>query len=296
MKFVAVLAAAGIVTGAARMQQPQFKAGVDVVRVDVSVTDHGKPVRNLTGANFVVTDNGTSEPVASVTLERLPLRVVLVLDTSASVEGSAMATLLDASRGLVGALKPTDRIAVLAVSDDVKLVTGFDAARSAALDTLARVRAGGSTSLYDALQVAFELVQLDEAGGGARPLIIVCTDGLDTASWLSGDDAVQAARRADVVVHVIDPSGSPAYGLAKHIDTVAQVSGGHTWPATSERDLKELFTATLTEMRDRYLLTFSPQTPAREGWHDLKVTLKNAHGDVLARPGYYVANNGKGHG
>ena len=65
-------------------QQPTFRAGVDAVRVDVSVTDHGKPVHGLAAGNFVVTDNGTPEPVTSVTLERLPLRVVLLLDTAAA--------------------------------------------------------------------------------------------------------------------------------------------------------------------------------------------------------------------
>ncbi len=292
MRFVAVLFAAGIVTCVVAAQQPTFKAGVEVARVDLSVTDHGRPVRGLTAVNFVVTDNSTLEPVTSVLLEQLPLRVVLVLDTSGSVQGSALATLIDASRGLVGALKPTDRIAVLTVSDEVKLLSGFEAARPAVLDALAQARAGGLTSLYDALQVAFELARLDDGGSAARSLIIACTDGLDTGSWLSVEDVTQGARRADVVVHLIEPQGSPTPRLEKSVNMVAQVSGGRRWSASSGRDLKELFTATLTEMRDRYLLTFTPKTPVREGWHDLKVTLKNARGDVLARPGYYVAKGG----
>jgi VWFA-related protein len=246
----------------------------------------------LTAANFVVMDNGTPEPVTSVLLEQLPLRVVLVLDTSGSVEGSALATLIDASQGLVGALKPTDRIAVLTVSDEVKLLSGFAAARSAVLGALAQAHAGGLTSLYDALQVAFELAHLDDGGGAARSLIIVCTDGLDTGSWLSGENVIQGARRANVVVHLIEPPGSPTPRLEKSVNVVAQVSGGRRWSASSAHDLKELFTATLAEMRERYLLTFTPPTPVREGWHDLKVTLKSAHGDVLARPGYYVTKGG----
>jgi VWFA-related protein len=273
-------------------QEPTFRAGVDAVRVDVSVTDHSQPVRRLTADNFIVTDNGTTEPITSVTLEQLPLRVVLLLDTSGSVEGSALMTLVDASRGLVAALRPTDRIAVLTFSGELTLVSGFDATRSTVLDALSRVRAGGTTALYDALQVAFELVRLDDTKGAARPLIIVCSDGADTASWLSGDDVIQGARRADVVVHIVEPFGTPTSKPTKHANTVADVSGGRRWPAKSERDLKGLFTQTLTEMRDRYLLTFTPPTPVREGWHDLKVTLKSAHGDVLARPGYYVTKGG----
>ncbi len=59
------------------------------------------------------------------------------------------------------------------------------------------------------------------------------------------------------------------------------------WSATSSGDLRALFTKALEEMRARYLLTFSPQGVAGEGWHALKVTLKGARGDVVARPGYF---------
>lgn len=278
---------------AATAQQPTFKAGVEAVRVDVSVTDHGKPVRGLTAANFAITDNGSAVPVTSVTVEQLPLRVVLALDTSGSVQGKALTTLVDASRGLMEALRPTDRIAVLTFAGEVRLVSGFDANRSVAYDALAHVEAGGSTSLYDALQVALGLISLDDQkAADARPLIVVCTDGFDTGSWLRGDQVIQATQRADVVVDTIEPPGSPEYGLVKQVDTLAALSGGRTWSAKSERDLKGLFTQTLSDMRDRYLLTFSPQIPLRQGWHDLTVTLRNAHGDVLARPGYYVGTGG----
>jgi hypothetical protein len=53
-------------------------------------------------------------------------------------------------------------------------------------------------------------------------------------------------------------------------------------------DLKDLFGKALNELRARYLVTYSPNGVSREGWHDVKVTLKNARGDVMARPGYFV--------
>jgi hypothetical protein len=65
-------------------------------------------------------------------------------------------------------------------------------------------------------------------------------------------------------------------------------AGGRVWSAKSPRDLKPLFTQALEEMRARYLLTYSPNEPPKEGYHTLKVTLKNARGDVTARPGYFV--------
>jgi hypothetical protein len=65
------------------------------------------------------------------------------------------------------------------------------------------------------------------------------------------------------------------------------------WSATSSADLRRLFTQALEEMRARYLLTYTPKGGApQEGWHEVKVTLKNARGDVTARPGYFVAPKG----
>jgi Ca-activated chloride channel homolog len=271
-------------------QPPVFCAGIDVVRVDVSVTDHGEPVRGLTAANFKLTDNGRPAAITSVTSEQqLPLRVVLALDTSGSVYGSEVQGLVDASRGLVQSLRPTDRIAVLAFSREVTLLSGLDADPSTTLGALGGVNAVGATSLNDALQVALELPDLDDVEPLARPLVVVCTDGHDTASWLPGADILEAARQADVVVEAIEPPGTATYGVTRTLGKLVDATGGRMWTATSQRDLERLFTQTLAEMRNRYLLTFSPNTPLAPGWHDLKVKLRHAHGDVLARPGYSVA-------
>ncbi len=57
----------------------------------------------------------------------------------------------------------------------------------------------------------------------------------------------------------------------------------------SSRDLRALFGRVLNELRARYLLTYYPVGVTRTGWHDLKVSLKGARGDVTARPGYFVS-------
>ena len=59
--------------------------------------------------------------------------------------------------------------------------------------------------------------------------------------------------------------------------------------AQSSRDLRDLFGRVLNELRSRYLLTYTPKGGTREGWHDVRVTLKGARGEVTARPGYFIA-------
>src|SRR5689334_3058476 len=81
--------------------QATFRSGIDVVQLDVSVLRHGKPVRGLTAADFVVTDNGAPQAVDSVVVDQLPLSVQLVLDTSGSVVGSRLNHLIAAADGVV---------------------------------------------------------------------------------------------------------------------------------------------------------------------------------------------------
>ena len=140
----------------------------------------------------------------------------------------------------------------------------------------------------------------------SRPVVLVFTDGGDNASWLSVSDILAAARRAGVVIHAVSltdeqrayliqpgqPSSrrvSPAFAF---LERLVKAAGGRQWPAAASGDLRPLLVRALDEMRARYLLTFYPQGVTPGGWHDLKVTLKRARGDVTARPGYFVAPSG----
>jgi hypothetical protein len=167
--------------------------------------------------------------------------------------------------------------------------------------------------------------------------VLVFTDGIDNASWLSASQLLAAVRRLGIVVHVVELTA--AYRRTSFLDELASAAMMHLdlvlserettddrialhlslalditnrlgdingaprfrreaigsiqehlyelWSATSSRDLKGAFTRAIDEMRGRYLVTFYPQGVQREGWHELKVTVK-ARGEVKARPGYYV--------
>jgi VWFA-related protein len=128
------------------------------------------------------------------------------------------------------------------------------------------------------VQLALELRPRDQT----RPLLLVFTDGKDTASWLSEESVLDSARRIGVVVHVVRVESDD------FLDRLAANTGGRTWSASSDRQLRELFTKALEEMRARYLLTYTPKGVNRSGWHELKVKLKNANAEVMARPGYFV--------
>ena len=261
-----------------RQDQP-FRATVEGIELDVAVTRGNIPVRGLTARDFVVTDNGAVQDVSSVTLEEAPLSVVLVLDVSRSVSGGRLQQLIGASVRLADSLRPDDEAALVTFSHKVELRVPATLESRRLKDGLASLNGVGSTSLRDAVYLA---TQIQPADRRRRPLVLLFSDGDDTASWLSEADVLAAARRSAAVVHIVTVQGRP------FLDRLAGITGGRVWPASSNEQLEELFSRALQDMRSRYLLTYSPKTRNTRGWHEIKVTLRNQRAMIVARPGYVV--------
>jgi Ca-activated chloride channel family protein len=277
-------AALALASTAVAAQQPVFRSGVDVVRVDVSVMNGVNPVPGLTAANFEVTDNGVVQKLDSVSLDTVPLSLMLVLDTSGSMQGEPLADLVEAARGLVQALRPDDATGLTTFSEPVRLSVPVSTDRTALVAGINGLQAAGATSLYDAVFLALQRRPADS--GATRPVMLVFSDGLDTASWLTQAQVLEAARRSGTLIHVVELM--PRINMVSFAELLAEAGGGRHWSAQSPRQLRELFGKVLNELRSRYLLTYYPEGVTREGWHEVKVTLKRARGDVTARPGYFA--------
>jgi VWFA-related protein len=318
--------AAALAASLILQQRPAFKSGVDLVSVDVSVTRGTTPVKGLKAENFQLTDNGILQDVESVSLDSRPISVMLVLDTSDSVAGEELARLIDAGRQVVRALHPDDRAALVTFSEQVLVNVPLTSDLASVDRALTSLKGLGATSLNDAIHVAMNLRPADTS----RPVILVFSDGADNLSWSSGASLVDEAKHAGVVIHAIalrsdQSAGSSRVNPAAQMNGIfsgdaglfngaaarptspalltqgfvngtpvlqalALAAGGRVWSAKSSGDLKGLFTHALEEMRARYLLTYTPNGAPQEGWHTVNVTLKNARGDVTARPGYFVAS------
>jgi VWFA-related protein len=285
-----LVAAACAVSPIALAQTPVFRSRVDAVRVDVSVMSGVRPVAGLTAANFALTDGGVPQTIDRVEVDTVPLSITLLLDTSGSMLGDPLTDLMAASRQLVEALKPGDGAALMTFNEPAELIVPVSDGRASLLTAIDSLKAEGATSLYDGLFLA---LQMRPEATDTRSVVLVFSDGQDTASWLSKSSLVEAIRRSGVVTHIVElmqvsTAMAPRAGVWRVLDELTDAGGGRRWSAESSRDLRELFVRVLEELRSRYLLTYYPTGVAREGWHDVKVTLKAARGDVIARPGYFV--------
>ncbi|HEX2339366.1 MAG TPA: VWA domain-containing protein [Vicinamibacterales bacterium] len=264
-------------------QRATFSAKTEAVRVDVLVTDNGRPLLGLMPADFELLDNGVAQQIDHASFEQIPLNVILTLDMSDSVAGERLDDLRSAGRSLLGALKKDEHAALITFSHVVtlgsELTTDFD-----------RVRAGieaaeptGGTGLVDA---SFASIMLGESDV-ERSLVLVFSDGLDTASWLAPDAVLDVARRSDAVVYGIT-AGRLRRG--DFLRDLSELTGGRLYEVESTADLGPVFVGVLEEFRHRYLLSYSPNGVSKDGWHRLEVRVKRRGATVKARPGYLAGS------
>jgi hypothetical protein len=190
------------------------------------------------------------------------------------------------------------------VTFDHRLALREDASRDraavgAALD---RVQAGGGTRLIDALFVC-----LKRGWGAGRPLVVLFTDGRDSASWLENEDVLQAARESSALLHVVGTEPLPARSRAVVLPLLqipaedaesghvyllrraAETTGGAYWPVDSVASLRAAFLRILEASNARYLLSYEPTGVRRAGRHRLKVSVRRRGVEVRARQEYVVS-------
>jgi Ca-activated chloride channel homolog len=303
------ITAALMLTCAASGQQ-RFSSRVAGVRVDVLVTDASRRVAGLRADEFELRDDGVVQQIRALEVERVPLDVICVFDTSGSVAGLRLRELVAAGRSLVDQLRESDELALLPFASHVSLAVPLTGDHARLRDAFSSLTASGTTSLRDATFAGLTM----EAGDTARTLVIVFSDGDDTSSWLTPPRVMDAARRTDVVVYaVLAPPqfvtvitvpgrGSVPPGVASQITSqmeqhdkqhraflanIAAETGGKTVALKADSDLTGAFTSILGEFRDRYVLSFVPSGVKAGGWHTLDVKVKGKSAKVTARRGYF---------
>jgi VWFA-related protein len=282
--FLCPLVAAATVgsSGPVGAQRATFSSRVEAVRVDVLVTDAGKPVLGLEAKDFQVYDDGVAQQVDLVSFEQVPLNVVLALDMSASVAGERLARLRSAAGAAIGALRGDDEAALVTFSHLVRrgaeLTKNVESVR-AAMDY---ADGTGGTALVDG---AYAGLTIGESDAG-RALLVVFSDGLDTSSWLTADAVLEVAKQSDVVAYAVSVR-SPL--KPDFLRDLTSLTGGRIFEVEKTANLEPVFIGILEEFRHRYLVSYTPRGVPRGGWHRLDVRVKR-QATVKARPGYLAGS------
>jgi VWFA-related protein len=267
---------------------PVFRADVEAVYVDVYVTRKGAPVTGLGDADFVLKDNGVSQRAWVVDREEAPVTAVLVLDNSSSLAGARLEHLKGAARTFVRGLHPRDEAALVSFRAGIEMLHAATTDRARLIAAIDRMTAEGTTALIDALFVC-----LKRRFGNGRPVLVLFSDGDDTASWSETDDLLRAARETSTVVYMVralqawDPRGesSRSYLLRR----VVESTGGSSWTIGSGQELEGAFREVLETVNARYVLAYEPSGVKRPGRHRIELSVKRRGVEVQARKEYFIA-------
>ena len=293
-----VLVACVINPGAASSQQPTFRGTSDAVRVFVTVTDRdGRLVTTLKQDDFEVRDEGKPQPITLFDNTPQPVRLIVLLDVSGSMEGN-LPLLRAAAEQLFERLGPNDVARVGTFGRDVIISPSFthDASElRRALPT--SIAPDAPTPLWRAVDEAMDKFHDD---GEGRSVILVLSDGKDSGPigfnqrFVSQAEVIDRARNQDVMVYGIGmrsrrarPAGPigpgdlqaammadlPDPGLA----LVAEQSGGGYTEIRPTQDLAAAFARVVDELHGQYLIGFAP--PKRDGKvHDIEVRIPTQRG------------------
>ena len=201
-----LVAAVAFAATASAQQLPSFRAGVDVVSLSVTVTDAaGRYVTDLTPEQLNIFEDGAKQDVAYFNRTSVPIALVLLLDTSSSMDDK-MATAKEAAVGFARRVRPQDLGQLIGFADRVEVLQPFTSDQAALERAIRKTVANGSTTLYNALYIALKELKKVRAAveeDVRRQAIVVFTDGEDTSSLVGFDELLDLARRSETAIYAI---------------------------------------------------------------------------------------------
>ena len=248
-----------------------------MVALSVTVLDGRKLVSGLHQQDFEIYEDGVQQQVQFFESRSVPLDVILLLDTSSSMNDK-MEVVHQAARGFMKMLRPGDRGAVVTFADSVNVVQALTPDAEAIASAINSVQAKGSTSLRNAVYVALKQFgrRAQDSGEVRRQAIAVLSDGEDTASVVSFDDVMALARQSGVNIYSIalrsqyaalrDASERRYFSDADYsMKSLAQETGGQAFFPTNINELKGVYDAIAGELSAQYSLGYSPSNPRNDG-------------------------------
>lgn len=293
---VASTALALAVSGAAVWTQsaPQFKSGVDLVRLPVVVTGKdGMIVRGLKAGDFSITEDGVAQTISAFAEgapgEVLPLHAGLLLDVSESMEGD-LRTASNAVVQFITALEEARDVTFVDFDSSIRLTRFTKDGYPRLFERIKSVKATGGTALYDAIGAYLETAQTR----GGQHVLLVYTDGGDSLSRMSFPHLVDSLRFSNVIVYALgylDNQSSTVRGiLQQRLLMLARETGGDAFFPSSSRELQAVYARVLDELGSRYTIGYESTNTKADGKFrkvQVKLTFPEAKSaKVRSRSGY----------
>ena len=280
-------------------EKPQlFRAGVDVVSLNVTVVDgQNRYLTDLTERDFAVFEDGTRQELLFFNRSTLPIALSILIDTSASME-NRIQTAQEAAIGFVRKLRPRDFAQIVDFDSRVEILQGFTNNVADLEKAIRSTSAGGSTSLHNALYIALrELARIKAKSEDEvrRQAVIVLSDGEDTSSLVTYEEVLDQAKRSETAIYTIglqakDAPQTKGFREAEFVlRQFAQETGGRPFFPSRVEDLKDVYGQIADELSSQYSIGYASKNSKRDGaWRRIQVQILRPQAIPRTKRGYYA--------
>lgn len=263
---------------------------VDEVRVNfvelyTSVLDKkGNFVEGLTKEEFSVFEDGKEQQIRRFeSMRDLPIRAGLVIDTSLSMADVLQDVERAAYQFLESVMTDRDRAALVTFADEPRLRVRFTGDRQILAGGLVGLDAEGETAFYDA--VIFSLHYFSGLKG--KRAVVVLTDGEDSMSQYSYEDALGFARRTGVAIYIIGLNmQTNQQDTRSKLIRLARETGGDIFFIDHVRGLERVYDTIQEELRSQYLVAYQ-STSQEEGFRELEIRTRTKGLEAKTIRGYH---------
>lgn len=295
---------------AADTPQSTFRAAIDVVALNVVVTDGQQKFVTGLGANdFAVFEDGVRQDVSFFASSAVPLDLAILLDTSASMTDK-IGTVQQAAIGFASTIRENDRLIVVDIKDGAKIVAALGTDLETAKQAIMATSAKGGTALYNGLYLGLKemIRQRRDHGEVRRQAVVVLSDGEDTSSLMSFEDVMQLAKESGISIYTIQLKAKYAVPTAianrqKYFSqseyamkAFAQETGARSFfPATID-ELSGVYSLIAEELSNQYSLGYTSKNPKRDGAYRRVIVRVSERPGIRTRTrsGYFSARLDRG--
>jgi Ca-activated chloride channel family protein len=283
-------------------QDPQAQERIVITNVSLPVTvadKNNKFVVDLKEADFQITEDKIPQAIISFNpLSNLPIDVAMLMDTSNSVKPKLKFE-KDAAYSFLETVLQTRRDRALFATFDSQVELHQDLTNRLDLLTKAidKIKAQGATKMYDAIYSVCEEKMMSAATTGRRRVMVIITDGEDTDSERTLQDAIEIAQRSETTVYVISTKSGGFFGVQagtvdrkedKDLKRLAEDTGGRAFFTAEVIELEKSLTQITRELRNQYMIAYEPTNNNYDGKERrIEVKLPNHKGlRVRTKTGY----------
>jgi len=284
------------VTAAGLAAQQRIRSGVELVSLNVTVTDPGgKYVSGLAEDDFEVYEDGAKQKLTFFSATQQPISLAILLDTSASME-ERMGIAQEAAIGFARQLHKDDEAEVIDFDSQVRVLSPFTHDGVSLEKAIRTTAANGSTSLYNAVYIALKDLKKVKAASTSdirRQAIVLLSDGDDTSSLIEFDQVLDLAKRSETVIYSIGlRQGEIARREFKEAEFVlkqlSNETGGRAYFPTDARELAKIYQSIWDELSSQYTMAYTSSNPKRDGaWRRVTVRLGKQGLSARTKLGYY---------